>query len=189
MLNQRHIVSQKLYRMVGVCQSVDNRSFGIGGKLFDHGMIKRTDHHHIVHGRDDTGRVFNRFAASEMNVAVGEEKCMTTQLEHACFETVITSYSIHYTKLYDKSSEGVASAISYFLKDYIKRSPIAITGALLMRKVFKLLKKETDYAEFGGAPLIGIKGCVIVGHGKSNSKAIMNAIFQAIRYVDRNNFV
>ncbi len=83
-----------------------------------------------------------------------------------------------------KSSEGVASAISYFLKDYIKRSPIAITGALLMRKVFKLLKKETDYAEFGGAPLIGIKGCVIVGHGKSNSKAIKNAIFQAIRYVD-----
>lgn len=83
-----------------------------------------------------------------------------------------------------KSSEGVASAISYFLKDYIKRSPIAITGALLMRKVFKLLKKETDYAEFGGAPLIGIKGCVIVGHGKSNAKAIKNAIFQAIRYID-----
>jgi glycerol-3-phosphate acyltransferase PlsX len=83
-----------------------------------------------------------------------------------------------------KSSEGVASTISYFLKDYIRRSPVAITGALLMRKVFKLLKKEVDYAEFGGAPLIGIKGCAIVGHGKSNSKAIKNAIFQAISYID-----
>jgi phosphate acyltransferase len=83
-----------------------------------------------------------------------------------------------------KSSEGVASAISYFLKDYIRRSPIAITGALLMRKVFKLLKKEVDYAEFGGAPLVGINGCAIVSHGKSNSKAIKNAIFQAIRYID-----
>ncbi len=83
-----------------------------------------------------------------------------------------------------KSSEGVASTISYFLKDYIRRSPIAITGALLMRKVFKLLKKEVDYAEFGGAPLIGINGCAIVSHGKSNSKAIKNAIFQAIRYID-----
>ena len=83
-----------------------------------------------------------------------------------------------------KTSEGVATTISFFIKDYIRRSPIAITCALLMRKVFKLLKKEIDYAEVGGAPLIGIKGCVIVSHGKSNPKAIQNAIFQAISFVD-----
>jgi glycerol-3-phosphate acyltransferase PlsX len=83
-----------------------------------------------------------------------------------------------------KASEGVASTISYFIKEYIRKSPIAITGALLMRKVFHLLKKEIDYAEIGGAPLVGIKGCAIVSHGKSNPKAIKNAIFQAIRYVD-----
>ncbi len=83
-----------------------------------------------------------------------------------------------------KASEGVASTISQLIKDYIRKSPVAITGALLMRKVFKLLKKEIDYAEIGGAPLIGIKGCAIVSHGKSNSKAIENAIYQAINYVD-----
>jgi glycerol-3-phosphate acyltransferase PlsX len=83
-----------------------------------------------------------------------------------------------------KTSEGVASTISTLIKDYIKKSPIRITGALLMRRVFKLLKKEIDYAEVGGAPLIGIKGCAIVSHGKSNAKAIQNAIFQAIAYVD-----
>ncbi|SFV64080.1 Phosphate:acyl-ACP acyltransferase PlsX [hydrothermal vent metagenome] len=83
-----------------------------------------------------------------------------------------------------KTSEGVASTISGLLKDYIKKSPIRITGALLMRKVFKLLKKEIDYAEVGGAPLIGIKGCAIVSHGKSNARAIENAIYQAISYVD-----
>lgn len=83
-----------------------------------------------------------------------------------------------------KASEGVASTISALIKDYIRKSPVAITGALLMRKVFKLLKKEIDYAEVGGAPLIGIKGCAIVSHGKSNAKAIENAIYQAIRYVD-----
>ena len=83
-----------------------------------------------------------------------------------------------------KSSEGVASAITYLIKDYIRKSPIAITGALLMRKVFKLLKKELDYAEVGGAPLIGVKGCAIVSHGKSNSKAIKNAIKQAIDFID-----
>jgi glycerol-3-phosphate acyltransferase PlsX len=83
-----------------------------------------------------------------------------------------------------KSSEGVASTITYLIKDYIRKSPIAITGALLMRKVFKLLKKELDYAEIGGAPLIGVKGCAIVSHGKSNPKAIKNAIKQAIDFVD-----
>jgi len=83
-----------------------------------------------------------------------------------------------------KTSEGVASTISILIKDYIKKSPIRITGALLMRRVFKLLKKEIDYAEVGGAPLIGIKGCAIVSHGKSNAKAIENAIYQAISYVD-----
>ena len=83
-----------------------------------------------------------------------------------------------------KTSEGVASTISGLIKDYIRKSPIAITGALLMRKVFKLLKKEIDYAEIGGAPLIGIKGCAIVSHGKSNAKAMENAIYQAIKYVD-----
>ena len=83
-----------------------------------------------------------------------------------------------------KASEGVASTISQLIKDYIRKSPVAITGALLMRKVFKLLKKQIDYAEVGGAPLIGIKGCAIVSHGKSNAKAIENAIYQAIAYVD-----
>ena len=83
-----------------------------------------------------------------------------------------------------KTTEGVASTISALIKDYIRKSPIAITGALLMRKVFKLLKKEIDYAEVGGAPLIGIKGCAIVSHGKSNAKAMENAIYQAIAYVD-----
>jgi glycerol-3-phosphate acyltransferase PlsX len=83
-----------------------------------------------------------------------------------------------------KSAEGVASTVSELIKRYIRKSPVSITGALLMRKVFKLLKKEIDYAEIGGAPLIGIKGCAIISHGKSNARAIENAIYQAINYVD-----
>lgn len=83
-----------------------------------------------------------------------------------------------------KTSEGVASTISGFIKKNIRRSPLAVTGALLMKKVFKLLKKKVDYAEYGGAPLLGVKGCVIISHGKSNAKAIKNAIRQAIQYSD-----
>jgi glycerol-3-phosphate acyltransferase PlsX len=82
-----------------------------------------------------------------------------------------------------KTGEGVADAISKLMKKNIKKTPIRMAGALMMQKVFRALKKEIDYSEYGGAPLIGIKGCAIVSHGKSTPKAIKNAIFQAINYV------
>lgn len=81
-----------------------------------------------------------------------------------------------------KTSEGVADSITKIIKQNVRRSPLAIAGAILMRKVFKVLKKQVDYAEYGGAPLIGINGCAIIGHGKSNAKAVKNAIFQAISF-------
>ncbi len=85
-----------------------------------------------------------------------------------------------------KTSEGVSKTIKDFVKLHIKKSPFAIAGAVLMRKVFELLKKKVDYAEYGGAPLLGINGCVIISHGKSNAKALKNAIFQAINYINAN---
>lgn len=83
-----------------------------------------------------------------------------------------------------KTSEGVADAINKIIKTNIKKSPIAIVGAVLMKKVFKILKKSVDYAEYGGAPLLGVNGCVIIAHGKSNAKAIKNAILQAKHFVE-----
>jgi glycerol-3-phosphate acyltransferase PlsX len=85
-----------------------------------------------------------------------------------------------------KTSEGVADTIGKFIKLYTKSSPFASLGAIFMNKVFKKLKAEIDYAEYGGAPLLGVNGCAIVSHGKSNEKAIKNAIFQAIHYVESN---
>lgn len=82
-----------------------------------------------------------------------------------------------------KTAEGVVAAIFSLMRQQIRKSLPAKVGALLMkRKVFSNLKKEVDYAEYGGAPLLGINGCAIVGHGSSNAKAIKNAIFQAISY-------
>ena len=82
-----------------------------------------------------------------------------------------------------KTSEGVAAVILSLMRQHIQKSLPAKIGALLMkRKVFSNLKKEIDYAEYGGAPLLGIDGCAIISHGSSNAKAIKNAIFQAIRY-------
>jgi glycerol-3-phosphate acyltransferase PlsX len=68
----------------------------------------------------------------------------------------------------------------------LKRSLISITGAVLMRKVFKNLKLKVDYAEYGGAPLLGVKAPVIIAHGKSNKRAIQNAIYQAVNAASSN---
>ncbi len=86
-----------------------------------------------------------------------------------------------------KTSEGAAEVIGKLIKDEINNSGILQKiGALLLKPVFKALKKATDYAEYGGAPLLGVNGCVIIAHGKSNSKAIKNAIFQAIAFVEND---
>ena len=85
-----------------------------------------------------------------------------------------------------KTAEGVADTIGKIIKNNLRRSLVSITGAVLMRKVFKKLKLKVDYAEYGGAPLIGVKAPVIIAHGKSNAKAMQNAIFQAIKAADSN---
>jgi glycerol-3-phosphate acyltransferase PlsX len=85
-----------------------------------------------------------------------------------------------------KTAEGVADTIGKIIKSNLRRSLISITGAVLMRKVFKKLKLKVDYAEYGGAPLIGVKAPVIIAHGKSNATAMKNAIFQAIKAADSN---
>lgn len=86
-----------------------------------------------------------------------------------------------------KASEGVVSTIFDMMKKNIKKSIPAKFGALLMKKrVFKNLKKQVDYAEYGGAPLLGVNGCAIVSHGSSNAKAIKNAIYQAISFSKSN---
>ena len=86
-----------------------------------------------------------------------------------------------------KASEGVVSTVFDLMKTQIRKSIPAKIGAFMMKKkVFKKLKEKVDYAEYGGAPLLGVKGCVIISHGKSNAKAIKNAIFQAVAYNDKN---
>ncbi len=84
-----------------------------------------------------------------------------------------------------KTSEGVVSTVFALMKQYIRKSLPAKIGALMMRKkVFANMKKEVDKDEYGGAPLLGIDGCTIISHGASNAKAIKNAIFQAMDYVN-----
>ena len=85
-----------------------------------------------------------------------------------------------------KTAEGVSGAISKIIKRNIKESAIAMIGAVLLNRVFKKLKNDVDYDEYGGAPLLGVKKCTIISHGKSSPKAIKNAIFQSIKFSKSN---
>jgi glycerol-3-phosphate acyltransferase PlsX len=83
-----------------------------------------------------------------------------------------------------KLSEGLAESLLSVIKQEIKKSPLATVGALLSRPAFDKVKKRLDYAEFGGAPLLGVDGVVIVAHGRSNAKAIKNAVRVAKQAVE-----
>ena len=75
-----------------------------------------------------------------------------------------------------KVAESIADVIGKLLKQKLKESPVTQLGALLAKPAFNALKKEIDYAEQGGAPLLGVNGTCIICHGSSNARAIKNAI-------------
>jgi glycerol-3-phosphate acyltransferase PlsX len=83
-----------------------------------------------------------------------------------------------------KLSEGVAKLIVDTLKAEITSRTLSRVGALLAKPAFDVIKRRLDYREYGGAPLLGVDGVVIVGHGRSDAYAIKNAILVAARTVE-----
>lgn len=75
-----------------------------------------------------------------------------------------------------KMSEGLAGSLVKIMKRLFMSSPLSAMGALLIKKPFKKFAKTIDYAETGGAPVLGLKGLAIVCHGRSNSYAMTNAV-------------
>jgi glycerol-3-phosphate acyltransferase PlsX len=75
-----------------------------------------------------------------------------------------------------KTSEGLAKLVTASLRESLKSTVTSQVGALLSRRAFSEFKKRLDYSEYGGVPLLGVRGVCIVGHGSSNEKAIMNGI-------------
>ena len=75
-----------------------------------------------------------------------------------------------------KISEGVVELVREALKDSLRATITRQVGFLLSRKAFVEFKKRVDYTEYGGAPLLGLKGVCIVSHGSSNANAIKNAV-------------
>jgi glycerol-3-phosphate acyltransferase PlsX len=75
-----------------------------------------------------------------------------------------------------KTAEAVAKLLTYIIRSEIKASPVTTMGGLLARPAFRRVGVTLDPAEYGAAPLLGVRGLVFVGHGRSDSKAIINAI-------------
>jgi glycerol-3-phosphate acyltransferase PlsX len=78
-----------------------------------------------------------------------------------------------------KVSEGLAEAIGAILREEFGSRLLSKLGYLLVRPALKAFKKKVDYAEYGGAPLLGVQGTAMICHGSSNPQAIMNAIKMA----------
>lgn len=83
-----------------------------------------------------------------------------------------------------KFSESIYGFLSHLVRDEIRRGLLAKAGALLMVPAFRSIRSQLDYAEYGGAPLLGVKGVVIISHGKSSRRAIANAILAAAKSVN-----
>jgi glycerol-3-phosphate acyltransferase PlsX len=81
-----------------------------------------------------------------------------------------------------KTCEGTARLVSVLLRESLKSTVTSQVGALLSRRAFNDFKKRLDYSEFGGAPLLGVRGVCIIGHGASNERAIMNGIRVAAEF-------
>ncbi|HSU19082.1 MAG TPA: phosphate acyltransferase PlsX [Acidobacteriaceae bacterium] len=85
-----------------------------------------------------------------------------------------------------KSSEGIVKLVTSTLRESLNATVTAQMGALLSAKAFRAFKKRLDYNEYGGAPLLGVRGVCIVGHGSSNERAIMNGVRVAAEFAQGN---
>lgn len=75
-----------------------------------------------------------------------------------------------------KVAEGVGEFLTSIVKDDLKSHPLGWIGVILLVGLLKRVKKKTDYSEYGGAPLLGLNNICIIGHGRSNARAVANAV-------------
>lgn len=81
-----------------------------------------------------------------------------------------------------KTSEGLAEVIIKMLKRELTGMSAGRIGYLLMKSALRNFRKKTDYAEYGGAPLLGINGTCVISHGRSTARAIKNALRVAVEF-------
>ena len=81
--------------------------------------------------------------------------------------------------IFVKTFEASASFVGGLIREEVHRDPLSMLGGMLLRPAFRRVRQRSDTFEVGGAPLLGVNGVVIIGHGRSNADAVKNAIRQA----------
>jgi glycerol-3-phosphate acyltransferase PlsX len=81
-----------------------------------------------------------------------------------------------------KASEGLVDMVDGLLNDELSSTLAMRMGSLLMRRALRHFRRRVDYSEYGGAPLLGVAGIAVVGHGRSSAKAVRNAVAMASRF-------
>jgi len=81
-----------------------------------------------------------------------------------------------------KISEGLVDVVEELLSEELSRTITTRVGSLLTRRALRRFRRRVDYSEYGGAPLLGVAGVAIVGHGRSTAKAVRNAVAMAYRF-------
>ena len=110
--------------------------------------------------------------------------CEGRDVPFGCCDVVVTDgFS---GNVFLKSSEGVALAVMKRIKQKMTEGLAAKAGALLSYNKLKEIKKQFDYSEEGGAPILGLKGPVLKIHGSSKANAVYNAILKAVPYVEQD---
>src|SRR5499427_1866340 len=84
-----------------------------------------------------------------------------------------------------KISEGLVDVVEGLLSEELSSTVTMRVGSLLTRRAMRHFRRRVDYSEYGGAPLVGVSGVTIVGHGRSSAKAVRNAIAMAYRFAER----
>src|SRR5947209_2624396 len=81
-----------------------------------------------------------------------------------------------------KISEGLVDVVEDLLREELSRTITMRVGSLLTRRALRHFRRRVDYSEYGGAPLLGVAGVAVVGHGRSSAKAVRNAVAMAYRF-------
>ena len=134
-----------------------------------------------IKGNDTTKEAFKTLSNMSINFIGNVEGCDIFNDE---VDVVVCDGFVGNVVL--KACEGLSKAVFHWMKKAFTKNPFRLTTAILAQKAFEELKEMGDQEEYGGAPLLGINGICIIGHGASSPKAVKNAIRVAAELVNKN---
>lgn len=174
--------------MLDVGANVDTKpqnlqQFAIMGEMYFRAIFSNSSHHHPPRvgllsigeeeskGNELTREAYKLLKQLPLNFIGNVEG---RDLYNGSVEVIVCDGFVGNVAL--KVSEGMVGAVRAILKEALQASITRQAAFLLARGAFREFKKRLDYTEYGGAPLLGVKGVVIVCHGSSNANAIKNAV-------------